>query len=108
MMLLSLVKEAPLMNTARLLVPIFSVSAALAMADESAVATETNADADAVRLDTVQISGQEEPLAEISTKKLLRVPGAGYDPLRAIGSLPGVTIYQWHGIRTGGARIITG
>ncbi|QQD20787.1 hypothetical protein GJQ54_02920 [Oceanospirillaceae bacterium ASx5O] len=45
----------------------------------------------ALQLDTVQISGQQEPLAEISTKKLLRVPGAGYDPLRAIGSLPGVT-----------------
>lgn len=45
----------------------------------------------ALQLDTVQISGQPEPLAEISTKKLLRVPGAGYDPLRAIGSLPGVT-----------------
>ena len=45
----------------------------------------------ALQLDRVQISGQPEPLAEISTKKLLRVPGAGYDPLRAIGSLPGVT-----------------
>jgi len=46
---------------------------------------------DSVKLDTVQISGQEEKLTEISTEKLLKIPGSGNDPLRAIESLPGVT-----------------
>ncbi|MCD8532673.1 MAG: hypothetical protein LRY66_15310 [Saccharospirillaceae bacterium] len=48
-------------------------------------------ESDTVKLDTVQISGQEEKLTEISTEKLLKIPGSGNDPLRAIESLPGVT-----------------
>ena len=46
---------------------------------------------DDVTLDTVEVSGNKEPLTEISTKKLLRLPGSGNDPLAAIESLPGVT-----------------
>ncbi|GGY48556.1 TonB-dependent receptor [Bacterioplanes sanyensis] len=46
---------------------------------------------DDVTLDTVEVSGEKEPLTEISTKKLLRLPGSGNDPLGAIESLPGVT-----------------
>ncbi len=46
---------------------------------------------EAIELDTVQISGKEEKLTEISTEKLLKIPGSGNDPLRAIESLPGVT-----------------
>jgi hypothetical protein len=42
-------------------------------------------------LDNIRITAKDEPLAEISTKKLLRVPGSGNDPLRAIEALPGVT-----------------
>lgn len=42
-------------------------------------------------LDNIQITATDDPLTEISTKKLLRMPGAGNDPLRAIEALPGVT-----------------
>lgn len=45
---------------------------------------------DEAELDTVRISGQDEPIAEISARKLVKVPGSGNDPLRAIESLPGV------------------
>ena len=55
----------------------------IAVADDSTV--------NDVRLDTVSIRGKEEPLTEISTEKLLKVPGSGNDPLAAIGALPGVT-----------------
>lgn len=44
----------------------------------------------AIELDSVQVQGEETPLADINTEKLLRVPGSGNDPLRAIESLPGV------------------
>lgn len=42
-------------------------------------------------LDTLQITAKDDPLGEISTQKLIRMPGAGNDPLRAIEALPGVT-----------------
>lgn len=42
-------------------------------------------------LDRILITAKDDPLTEISTKKLLRMPGAGNDPLRAIEALPGVT-----------------
>ena len=45
---------------------------------------------DEVALDNVQVQAQDAPLTEINTEKLLKVPGAGNDPLRAIESLPGV------------------
>ena len=61
----------------------------------------------ALQLDTVQISGQPEPLAEISTKKLLRVPGAGYDPLRAYWQPARCYFYQRHGVRACRAWFIT-
>ena len=48
------------------------------------------ADNEAV-LDNIRITAKDDPLTEISTKKLLRMPGAGNDPLRAIEALPGVT-----------------
>lgn len=50
-----------------------------------------NAQDDSIELDSVRVEGTDEPLAEISTEKLLKVPGSGNDPLRAIESLPGVT-----------------
>ncbi len=58
---------------------------ALADTDITAAATEQ------IELDTVQVSGQQEPLTRISVEKLLRVPGSGNDPLGAVQSLPGVT-----------------
>jgi outer membrane receptor protein involved in Fe transport len=48
-------------------------------------------DTDSVALDTVEITGQQEPLTEISVQKLLKVPGSGNDPLGAVSTLPGVT-----------------
>jgi outer membrane receptor protein involved in Fe transport len=42
-------------------------------------------------LDNIRITAKDDPLNEISTKKLMRVPGSGNDPLRAIEALPGVT-----------------
>ena len=42
-------------------------------------------------LDSIRITAKDDPLTEISTQKLLRMPGAGNDPLRAIEALPGVT-----------------
>lgn len=42
-------------------------------------------------LDDIRITANEDSLTEISTQKLLRMPGAGNDPLRAIEALPGVT-----------------
>lgn len=46
---------------------------------------------DTLELDTVQVESKDESQSEISVSKLLKVPGAGNDPLQAIGSLPGVT-----------------
>ena len=42
-------------------------------------------------LDDIRITAKDDSLTEISTQKLLRIPGAGNDPLRAIEALPGVT-----------------
>lgn len=42
-------------------------------------------------LDAIQVESKEESPSSIGVEKLLKVPGAGNDPLQAIGSLPGVT-----------------
>ncbi|MGK0248731.1 MAG: outer membrane receptor protein involved in Fe transport [Oleispira sp.] len=42
-------------------------------------------------LDTLRITAKDGPLTDISAQKLMRVPGSGNDPLRAIEALPGVT-----------------
>lgn len=44
-----------------------------------------------VELDAIKIQHKEESSTEVTLDKLLKVPGAGNDPLRAIASLPGVT-----------------
>lgn len=44
-----------------------------------------------LELETVIISAPKESKSEIDTQKLLSVPGAGNDPLQAVGTLPGVT-----------------
>jgi hypothetical protein len=49
------------------------------------------AELNTVELDRVLVESKEESPSEIGVDKLLKVPGAGNDPLRAIGSLPGVT-----------------
>ena len=47
---------------------------------------------DVTELSTINISGQQQQGPKISTDKLLRVPGAGGDPLKAIEALPGVVL----------------
>jgi hypothetical protein len=47
---------------------------------------------DAAKLSTINIQGSEQNTPKISTKKLLKVPGAGGDPLKAIEALPGVVL----------------
>jgi len=46
---------------------------------------------DEAELDNIRITAKDDPLTEISTQKLIRMPGSGNDPLRAIEALPGVT-----------------
>lgn len=70
---------------------ISTLSAHIALANEELASTRNTLDSDSAQLESVRVTGSAEPLAEISTKKLLRVPGAGYDALQAIESLPGIT-----------------
>lgn len=44
-----------------------------------------------MELDVVKVEQKEESVSEVTLDKLLKVPGAGNDPLQAIASLPGVT-----------------
>ncbi len=59
----------------------------LAFAEEPA-----QQDADVAELSTINVSGSEVKGPEITTEKLLKVPGAGNDPLKAIEALPGVVL----------------
>lgn len=54
------------------------------------VLAKTNT-SDEVELDIIKVQNKEESPSEVTIDKLLKVPGAGNDPLQAIGSLPGVT-----------------
>lgn len=65
-----------------------SISSSLAAAFLLSSLSHANNEAE---LDNIRITAKDDPLTEISTKKLLKVPGAGNDPLRAIEALPGVT-----------------
>lgn len=47
---------------------------------------------DVAELSTINVSGSEVKGPEITTDKLLKVPGAGNDPLKAIEALPGVVL----------------
>jgi hypothetical protein len=53
---------------------------------------ETTNDKDVAELSTINVSGGEVKGPEISTEKLLKIPGAGNDPLKAIEALPGVIL----------------
>jgi hypothetical protein len=50
------------------------------------------ADEDVAELSTISVTGSEQNAPKITTKKLLRVPGASGDPLKAIEALPGVVL----------------
>ena len=55
-------------------------------------ADDPNQGPDVAELSTVNISGSEMKGPQISTQKLLKIPGAGNDPLKAIEALPGVVL----------------
>ena len=54
--------------------------------------TENSSQEDVAELSTLNIQGQQDIGPKISTDKLLKVPGAGGDPLKAIEALPGVVM----------------
>lgn len=43
-------------------------------------------------VEVVEVMGRQETLTEVPTRRLLKVPGSGNDPLQAIESLPGVVL----------------
>lgn len=47
---------------------------------------------DVAELSTISIKGSQENGPKITTEKLLKVPGSGGDPLRAIEAMPGVVL----------------
>jgi outer membrane receptor for ferrienterochelin and colicin len=68
--------------------PIFSLAFSLAISLPS-LAQENSGEI--VELDAIKVQHKEESVSEVTLDKLLKVPGAGNDPLQAIASLPGVT-----------------
>ena len=44
-----------------------------------------------MELEPVRVTSGKDPLTSITPEKLMRLPGSGNDPLRAIEALPGVT-----------------
>ncbi len=64
-------------------------AATLSLAQEE---NSTQVSEDVAELSTINIQGHEQNTPKISTQKLLKVPGAGGDPLKAIEALPGVVL----------------
>lgn len=58
----------------------------------SANEQDSSSDEDVTELSTISVSGSKNNGPEISTDKLLKVPGSGGDPLKAIEALPGVVL----------------
>jgi len=71
--------------------PLFIFLATLPIHPTLAETTESD-DGDVAELGPVRVQGAEIKGAEISTEKLLKVPGAGNDPLKAVEALPGVVL----------------
>ncbi len=67
----------------RLLLPLVMMTSAQADVSEPSLADDPN-------IEVIEVLGVTESLTTVSPRKLLRVPGAGNDPLQAIESLPGV------------------
>lgn len=63
-----------------------------AMSPVLAEETTPNTDEEVTELSTVSVSGSKDNGPEITTEKLLKVPGSGGDPLKAIEALPGVVL----------------
>jgi hypothetical protein len=64
----------------------------LSLLYSTALNANENADQDVTELFTISVTGSEQSISKITTKKLLKVPGAGGDPLKAIEALPGVVL----------------
>ena len=64
---------------------------ALSLISFNSAANDSKAVDEALELDIIQVESKEESQSAIGVDKLLKVPGAGNDPLQAIASLPGVT-----------------
>lgn len=62
-----------------------------ATSEASETSATANNEESELELETVTITAPKESKTKIDTSKLLKVPGAGNDPLQAIGTLPGVT-----------------
>lgn len=60
------------------------------------IAVETDSDnennEEITELSTINISGSQQQGPKITTQKLLKVPGSGGDPLKAVEALPGVVL----------------
>ena len=54
--------------------------------------TASSDDQDVAELSTISVSGSQQDGPKITADKLLKVPGAGNDPLKAIEALPGVVM----------------
>ncbi|WP_221801041.1 TonB-dependent receptor plug domain-containing protein [Oceanobacter mangrovi] len=60
------------------------------LADISAEGDSASVTAAADNIEVVEVLGVQQSLDVVKTERLLKVPGAGNDPLRALTSLPGV------------------
>ncbi|WP_283788209.1 TonB-dependent receptor plug domain-containing protein [Bermanella sp. WJH001] len=65
---------------------------ALSLSALSVFSHAQTSDEDVAELSTINVSGSELKGPQISTEKLLKVPGAGNDPLKAVEALPGVVL----------------
>ncbi len=67
------------------------LSSTIAFSDELPN-TATQNPQDVAELSTINVRGQKSNSPKITTEKLLKVPGSGGDPLKAIEALPGVVL----------------
>ena len=65
---------------------------ALSLSALSVFSHAQTSDEDVAELSTINVSGSELKGPQITTEKLLKVPGAGNDPLKAVEALPGVVL----------------
>ncbi len=74
------------------MIRLFLFSACLLGAQLAQANDQSNSNEDVAELSTINVSGQKANAPVIHTDKLLKVPGAGGDPLKAIEALPGVVL----------------
>lgn len=76
---------------------VMALAAALYMASPQALADDDSTSESAQDMEEVVVMGRKETLTQVKTERLVKVAGAGNDPLRAIASLPGVTFTSGRG-----------